>query len=130
MRPACSISTARFIAACGQALVQAHASAICSPTVYTGFSEVIGSWKIIAISLARILLHLLAGQRHQVRPCHSTCPATILPGGMSISFITVLAVTLLPQPDSPTTPTVSPASMGSAIRAPCAGRARRAGRRR
>ena len=30
------------------------ASAICSPTVNTGFSEVIGSWKIIAISLPRI----------------------------------------------------------------------------
>src|SRR5262245_19417929 len=31
------------------------ASAICSPTVKTGFNEVIGSWKIIAISLPRIL---------------------------------------------------------------------------
>ncbi len=30
------------------------ASAICSPTVNTGFSEVIGSWKIIEISLPRI----------------------------------------------------------------------------
>ena len=45
------------------------------------------------------------------RPCHSTWPATIFPGGMSISFITVFAVTLLPQPDSPTTPSVSPASI-------------------
>ena len=31
------------------------ASAICSPTVKTGLSEVIGSWKIIEISLPRIL---------------------------------------------------------------------------
>src|SRR5438552_4781161 len=36
------------------------ASAICSPTVNTGFSEVIGSWKIIAISLPRIFgIHVL-----------------------------------------------------------------------
>ena len=32
-------------------------------------------------------------------------------GGMSISFSTERAVTVLPQPDSPTTPTVSPRSM-------------------
>jgi hypothetical protein len=31
------------------------ASAICSPTVNTGLSEVMGSWKIIEISLPRIL---------------------------------------------------------------------------
>ena len=31
------------------------ASAICSPHVNTGLSEVIGSWKIIEISLPRIL---------------------------------------------------------------------------
>ena len=30
------------------------------------------------------------------------------PGGIAISFSTVSAVTLLPQPDSPTTPSVSP----------------------
>jgi glutathione transport system ATP-binding protein len=34
-----------------------------------------------------------------------------LSGGMARSRITVSAVTLLPQPDSPTTPSVSPASM-------------------
>ncbi len=30
------------------------------------------------------------------------------PGGMAISFNMLMAVTVLPQPDSPTTPTVSP----------------------
>ena len=38
-------------------------------------------------------------------------PATIRPGGIWISFSTVIAVTVLPQPDSPTTPRVSPRSM-------------------
>ena len=31
-----------------------YASASCQPTVKTGFSEVIGSWKIIAMPLLRI----------------------------------------------------------------------------
>ncbi len=30
------------------------------------------------------------------------------PGGIAISFSIVIAVTVLPQPDSPTTPSVSP----------------------
>ena len=33
------------------------------------------------------------------------------PGGIAISFSTDIAVTVLPQPDSPTTPSVSPRSM-------------------
>src|SRR5882672_5560263 len=42
------------------------------------------------------------------RPCHNTSPATMRPGGIAISLSTVIAVTVLPQPDSPTTATVSP----------------------
>ena len=42
------------------------ASAICSPTVNTGFSEVIGSWKIIAIRLPRIWRISSCGQLEQV----------------------------------------------------------------
>ncbi len=38
------------------------ASAICSPQVNTGLSEVIGSWKIMEISLPRILRILFAGK--------------------------------------------------------------------
>src|SRR5690606_41951821 len=38
------------------------------------------------------------------------CPPTIRPGGSGTSRITERAVTLLPQPDSPTTPTVWPRS--------------------
>jgi hypothetical protein len=74
-------------------------------------SEVIGSWKMIAISLARTrrISSLLALTRS--RPCQSTSPAAILPGGIGRSFSTVIAVTVLPQPDSPTTQTVSPRSI-------------------
>ena len=41
-------------------------SAICQPTVYTGVSAVIGSWKIIAISPPRTARISLAGELHQV----------------------------------------------------------------
>ena len=37
-------------------------------------------------------------------------PASNRPGGMSISFSTLRAVTVLPEPDSPTTASVSPRS--------------------
>ena len=41
-------------------------SATWSPVVRTGLSEVIGSWKIIAISVAAHLPHLALGQRQQI----------------------------------------------------------------
>jgi hypothetical protein len=85
-------------------------SAICSPTVYTGLSEVIGSWNTIAISLPRIARIASCGSGTRSRPRQRISPATMRAGGMARSFITVSAVTLLPQPDSPTTPSVSPRS--------------------
>ena len=77
MRTSCSISTARSAQpAQRQALVQARiTSAICSPTVNTGFRLVIGSWKTIAISLARILC-ISAPAGHQVAPA-TDLPATM-----------------------------------------------------
>ena len=47
-------------------------------------------------------------ERHEVAALPQDLPATILPGGIAISFSTDIAVTVLPQPDSPTTPSVSP----------------------
>jgi hypothetical protein len=44
------------------------ASAICSPTVNTGLSEVIGSWKIIEISLPRIRRIRFAGRSTRLVP--------------------------------------------------------------
>ena len=42
------------------------------------------------------------------RPRNRISPPTIFPGGSGTSCITESAVTLFPQPDSPTTPSVSP----------------------
>ena len=42
------------------------ASEIWSPIVNTGFSDVIGSWKIIAISPPRIVAELLLRQRQEI----------------------------------------------------------------
>ena len=42
------------------------ASEIWSPIVNTGLRLLIGSWKIIAMSLPRMLAHLLLGERHEV----------------------------------------------------------------
>src|SRR5436305_11199561 len=44
-------------------------------------------------------------------PLKLISPPTILPGGLATSLMTESAVTLLPQPLSPTTPNVSPALM-------------------
>src|SRR6185295_10842302 len=108
MRTRLSICTARSSASLRDSpSCKRSTSAICSPTVYTGLSDVIGSWKTIAISLARIFRISSGGSGTRSRPCHSTRPATILPGGIGTSLSTVIAVTDLPQPDSPTTHTVS-----------------------
>ena len=64
---------------------------------------------MIAICLLRISPHLLAPERHEVAALPQQLPSTMRPGGIWISFSTVIAVTVLPQPDSPTTPSVSPA---------------------
>ena len=46
-------------------------SVICRPMVSTGLSEVIGSWKIIEMSLPRIVAHLALGELQQV-----ACPGS------------------------------------------------------
>ena len=88
---------------------------IWKPMVKTGFNDVIGSWKIMAISLPRIdrisaplgsrsvNTTSLFDRRYLIRP------ASIQPGGR-IKPMTASAVTLFPQPDSPTTPKVFPGS--------------------
>ena len=72
-------------------------------------SEVIGSWKIIEISLPRIarICSFVRGTRS--RPLNRIRPPTMRPGGWGISLRIESAVTLLPLPDSPTTASVSPA---------------------
>ena len=85
-------------------------SATCRPTGYTGFREVIGSWKIMAIRLPRSFRSAPSPKvRRSVSPKRISPAATRPAGGTRPS--TDRAVTLLPQPDSPTSPTILPRGM-------------------
>src|SRR5579872_6571256 len=87
------------------------ASAICSPTVSTGLSEVIGSWKMIAMSLPRIRRISDSLFFKRFSPLKMISPASIRPGGEGMSRMIVSALTDLPLPDSPTMPSVEPLSI-------------------
>lgn len=76
--------------------------------VSTGFSELIGSWKIIEISAPRIFSSAFSGRESRFRPRYQTSPASTLPGGVGTRPITESALTLFPEPDSPTMASVSP----------------------
>ena len=88
-------------------------SPIWSATVNTGLSEVIGSWKIIAISAPR-MPRIVApsararSAREPSRRAKSMLPPVMRPPPCSTSRMIDSAVTDLPEPDSPTTATVSP----------------------
>jgi len=85
-------------------------SAICSPTLTTGFRDDMGSWKIMDIWLpltARISAPL-AFKRSL--PSNSMTPPSILPGGSGIRRMMLLASVVFPAPVSPTRPRVSPSS--------------------
>ena len=73
----------------------------------TGLSELIGSWKIIAISLPRTFR-----RSSSVAPISSVPPSIARPVisalGPRVSPIRLIAVTDLPQPDSPTIARTSP----------------------
>ena len=83
-------------------------SMIWKPMVSTGFSEVIGSWKIIAMSRPRILRISSSGRSSRLRPWNRMRPATTRPAGRARSRMMASEETDLPQPDSPTSATVSP----------------------
>jgi hypothetical protein len=84
-------------------------SVIWLPIVNTGSSDVIGSWNTMAISRPRTRSIVAAtfGPRTSDSPFQRTSPPTICPGS-SIMPSSAWAVTLLPEPDSPTRPSVSP----------------------
>src|SRR3974390_3141212 len=75
--------------------------------VSTGLSEVIGSWKIIAMFLPRTSRIASSSSASRSRPASLTEPPAIRPGGSGTSRISDNAVMLLPQPDSPTIASVS-----------------------
>ena len=77
--------------------------------VKTGFSAVIGSWKISAISAPRTARISGSRQRQQVASLEEDAARRrSRPGGCTSRMIDS-AVTDLPLPDSPTRPSVSPA---------------------
>ena len=78
------------------------------PTVSTGFSEVMGSWKTMAISRPRTRRISSSESRRRSCPLNQISPAAIRPAGAATSRMMESALTLLPHPDSPTSATVSP----------------------
>ncbi len=82
----------------------------CSPTLSTGFSEDSASWKIMAISWPRIRRRCSGLSVSRSRSLKRISPPLIFPGGVSRMPMTACAVTDLPEPDSPRTASVSPAS--------------------
>src|SRR5437899_7725544 len=83
-----------------------------SPTLYSGLSEVRGSWKIIPIRLPLTRRNSSGGRLSMRRPDRRISPPEMRPGG-SIRPITDNPVTDLPAPDSPTTPNTSPLAISN-----------------
>ena len=84
------------------------ASVSCAPTVMTGLSEVIGSWKIIAISPPRTRAHRPLRQASSARARRGVIePLRCFSEGDSSRMIDS-AVSDLPEPDSPARHSVSP----------------------
>ena len=83
-------------------------SAIWSPTVNTGFSEVIGSWKIIEMSVPRSCAQLAPGEPRAgcARRRGSRCRRRPIAFSGGSSPRIASEVTDLPLPDSPTSATV------------------------
>jgi len=73
----------------------------CWPTVQRGSNDDIGSWKIMLIRMPRILRYSLPGSPTSSRPSKSMLPS-IRAGGTFTNPSIEWAVTLFPQPDSPT----------------------------
>ena len=82
-------------------------SAICAPTRMTGFSALIGSWKIIDIFGPRIRFSSFWPSGTRSWPSSRICPEVTLASGGSTPRMD-RSVMLLPEPDSPTRPSASP----------------------
>ena len=83
------------------------ASTIWLPTRYTGLSEVMGSWKIIAMSLPRSSRYCFSDRVARSLPSNSREPPATCPGSAKRPMMERL-VTDLPEPDSPTIARISP----------------------
>ena len=79
------------------------------PILTTGFKDVIGSWNTIAISRPHRRRSLLGDSPTSSRPSYTTLPSRRTLRAMMIPMIERDS-TVLPEPDSPTTPSVLPRS--------------------
>ena len=98
----------RFAALRPKPIFCSKTSVICAPTLINGLSAVCGSWKIIAISLPRMPRQARSLLPSSSAPINCTLPLTL---AWSKSPIRAKAVTDLPEPDSPTKASFSPARM-------------------
>ena len=87
------------------------ASLMIAPTVMRGLSEANGSWKMICMSRQSDLQRAAIERGRRSVPSNQTSPAV-----GSISRRMQRPVVDLPQPDSPTRPSVSPAAMSKLTR--------------
>src|SRR5919198_1694645 len=90
------------------------ASRIWRPIVSTGFNDVIGSWKIIAISRPRMRRSARSLWRIRSAPSNTAVPDSTRPLRASRPRM-ASDVTLFSHPDSPTIPSVSPDAMSNEI---------------
>ena len=84
------------------------ASSSCLRIESTGLSAAIASWKIHAIFFPLISFNSLEESSKRFFPSKKTFPEEILAPGSGKSLRILIAVTLLPQPDSPTNAKNSP----------------------
>ena len=85
-------------------------SMIWRPTFMTGFSAVIGSWKIIEICRPRISRNPASDIARKSRPSNRIWPFGSTSWRRGDSPTIERDSTVLPEPDSPTMPSVRPAS--------------------
>ncbi|MPN48097.1 hypothetical protein SDC9_195701 [bioreactor metagenome] len=83
-------------------------SLICLPILKIGFKEVMGSWNMKDISFPLISLILSSETFNMSSPLNNISPPSYFPGGVSTNLTNDIQDMLLPQPDSPTMPKVSP----------------------
>ena len=92
-------------------LCRSRISPICASIVCSGLSEVIGSWKMIEMSLPRISRISLSAAVSSSRPRKRMLPEGCEALGYGNSFRIDNALTDFPEPDSPTSATHSPRLM-------------------
>ena len=108
MRTRDSAATARERAASRETLAwRSSTSSICRPMRRIGFSAVRGLWNTMEISRPRVAASACGVARSMSMPANRIRPAR-MSAAASIRPMTAYASTDLPEPLSPTTPTISP----------------------